>query len=80
MGHMGLTPQTALAHGRTINYEALNNDLKVDVDQIRRDAFALPDAGAFAIVFTLIPTRPRDATHEGVPRADAGGWRGGRQL
>ncbi len=51
MGHMGLTPQTALAFGGNFRSTAAN----VANDQIRRDAHALVEAGAFALVFTRVP-------------------------
>jgi 3-methyl-2-oxobutanoate hydroxymethyltransferase len=51
MGHMGVTPQTALAHGGNFNAEGAGGA----ADQIRRDAFALQEAGVFAIVFTRVP-------------------------
>jgi 3-methyl-2-oxobutanoate hydroxymethyltransferase len=51
MGHMGLTPQTAMAFGRNF----MSKDAQVAVDQIRRDALALSDAGAFALVLTRVP-------------------------
>lgn len=51
MGHMGLTPQTALAYGGNFH----SADAAVEVEQIRRDAFALQEAGVFAIVFTRVP-------------------------
>lgn len=51
MGHMGLTPQTALSFGGNFHSKAAN----VTHDQIRRDAHALVDAGAFALVFTRVP-------------------------
>jgi 3-methyl-2-oxobutanoate hydroxymethyltransferase len=51
MGHMGVTPQMALAHGGNFN----DPSATVDAEQIRRDAFALQDAGVFSIVFTRVP-------------------------
>lgn len=51
MAHMGVTPQTALAFGG--NFHAA--DAAVAVDQLRTDALALQDAGAFAIVLTRVP-------------------------
>lgn len=51
MGHMGLTPQTALAYGGDFRSEHAN----VGVDKIRRDAFALQEAGVFSIVLTRVP-------------------------
>lgn len=51
MGHMGVTPQTALAHGGNFN----SADASVGADQLRRDALALQAAGVFAIVFTRVP-------------------------
>ena len=50
MGHMGLTPQTAMAVG---GY--LAEDTGLLEEQIRRDAFALQEAGAFSIVLTRVP-------------------------
>ena len=51
MGHMGLTPQTALAFGGDFR----SGSAAVDVEQIRRDAYALVEAGVFALVFTRVP-------------------------
>lgn len=51
MGHMGLTPQTALAYGGNFRSEAAD----VAADQIRRDAEALVAAGVFALVLTRVP-------------------------
>ena len=51
MGHMGLTPQTALAYGGNF----LSTSASVANDQIRRDAHALVEAGVFALVFTRVP-------------------------
>jgi 3-methyl-2-oxobutanoate hydroxymethyltransferase len=51
MGHMGLTPQTALAFGGDFRSGAA----AVSIEQIRRDAVALVDAGVFALVFTRVP-------------------------
>jgi 3-methyl-2-oxobutanoate hydroxymethyltransferase len=50
MAHMGLTPQTAMAVGGYLNQDAGPME-----EQIRRDAFALQEAGAFSIVFTRVP-------------------------
>jgi 3-methyl-2-oxobutanoate hydroxymethyltransferase len=50
MGHMGLTPQTAIGLG---GYLVENTGLLEE--QIRRDAFALQDAGVFSIIFTRVP-------------------------
>lgn len=50
MGHIGLTPQTALAVGGWQNRDAAPPE-----EQIRRDALALQAAGAFSIVLTQIP-------------------------
>src|SRR5579862_6666998 len=50
MAHMGITPMMAIGQG---GY--LSQDVKPVEDQIRRDALALQDAGAFSIVFTRVP-------------------------
>jgi len=50
MAHMGITPMMAIGSG---GY--LNQDVKPIEDQIRRDALALQDAGAFSVVFTRVP-------------------------
>jgi 3-methyl-2-oxobutanoate hydroxymethyltransferase len=51
MGHMGLTPQTALAYGGNFN----DKSAAIDAERIRNDAFALQEAGVFSIVFTRVP-------------------------
>lgn len=51
MGHMGLTPQTALAYGGDFRSSAAS----VPVEQIRRDAEALVAAGVFCLVLTRVP-------------------------
>jgi 3-methyl-2-oxobutanoate hydroxymethyltransferase len=53
MGHMGLTPQTALAFGGNYRSESAT----VADDQVRRDAFALQEAGVFSIVLTRVPPK-----------------------
>lgn len=50
MAHMGITPMMAIGQG---GY--LSKDVKPVDEQIRRDALALQDAGAFSIVFTRVP-------------------------
>jgi 3-methyl-2-oxobutanoate hydroxymethyltransferase len=52
MGHMGLTPQTAIGLG---GYLVENTGLLEE--QIRRDALALQDAGCFCIVLTRVPPK-----------------------
>lgn len=49
MAHMGLTPQTAIGLG---DYLAAAGPVE---ERVRRDAFALQEAGAFSIVFTRVP-------------------------
>jgi 3-methyl-2-oxobutanoate hydroxymethyltransferase len=49
MGHMGLTPQTAIGMGGYLAGAAPVEE------QVRRDALALQDAGVFAVVFTRVP-------------------------
>ena len=51
MGHLGLTPQSIHKFG-TYQVRATTPD---EADQIRRDAKALEEAGAFAIVLEKIP-------------------------
>jgi 3-methyl-2-oxobutanoate hydroxymethyltransferase len=51
MGHLGLTPQSIHKFG-TYQVRATSPE---EADQIRRDALALQDAGAFAIVLEKIP-------------------------
>ena len=51
MGHVGLTPQTATALG---GYKAQGRTAERAL-QVARDAFALQEAGCFAIVFEAIP-------------------------
>ncbi|RWA57988.1 3-methyl-2-oxobutanoate hydroxymethyltransferase [Mesorhizobium sp.] len=50
MGHIGLTPQAVNAFG---GYRVQGRG--EDADRIRRDAFAVADAGAFAVVLEKIP-------------------------
>jgi 3-methyl-2-oxobutanoate hydroxymethyltransferase len=50
MAHMGITPMMAIGQG---GY--LNQDVKPVDEQLRRDALALQEAGAFSIVFTRVP-------------------------
>jgi 3-methyl-2-oxobutanoate hydroxymethyltransferase len=50
MGHMGLTPQTTIAVG-----SYLSPDAEVGEEQLRRDAWALQEAGVFSLVFTRVP-------------------------
>jgi 3-methyl-2-oxobutanoate hydroxymethyltransferase len=51
MGHLGLTPQTATALG---GYKAQGKSAKAAV-RMYEDAFALQEAGCFAIVFEAVP-------------------------
>ena len=51
MGHLGLTPQSIHAFG---TYQVRARDPE-EADEVRRDARALQDAGAFAIVLEKIP-------------------------
>ena len=51
MGHLGLTPQSIHKFG-TYQVRATETE---EADQVRRDARALQDAGAFAIVLEKIP-------------------------
>jgi len=51
MGHLGLTPQSIHKFG---TYQVRATD-EVEAGEIRRDAQALQDAGAFAIVLEKIP-------------------------
>lgn len=51
MGHLGLTPQSIHKFG---TYQVRARD-PVEADQVRRDARALQDAGAFAIVLEKVP-------------------------
>ncbi|HLY64026.1 MAG TPA: 3-methyl-2-oxobutanoate hydroxymethyltransferase [Chloroflexota bacterium] len=50
MAHMGITPMMAIGQG---GY--LSQDVNPLEEQIRRDALALQDAGAFSVVFTRVP-------------------------
>lgn len=51
MGHLGLTPQSIHKFG-TYQVRATTSE---EADEVRRDAHALQDAGAFAIVLEKIP-------------------------
>jgi 3-methyl-2-oxobutanoate hydroxymethyltransferase len=51
MGHLGLTPQSIHKFG-TYRVRATS---QVEADEVRRDARALQDAGAFAIVIEKVP-------------------------
>jgi 3-methyl-2-oxobutanoate hydroxymethyltransferase len=51
MGHLGLTPQTATALG---GYKAQGKSAKAAI-QMYDDAFALQEAGCFAVVFEAVP-------------------------
>jgi len=51
MGHLGLTPQTATALG---GYKAQGKSAKAAI-RMYEDAFALQEAGCFAIVFEAVP-------------------------
>lgn len=57
VGHVGLTPQTAVALG---GYRAQGRTAE-DARQVRDDALALQDAGCVAIVFEAIPAEVTDA-------------------
>jgi 3-methyl-2-oxobutanoate hydroxymethyltransferase len=61
MGHVGLTPQTATALG---GYRSQGRTAEQAL-RVARDAFALQDAGCFAIVFEAIPS---DLTEAVMPR------------
>jgi len=51
MGHLGLTPQTATALG---GYKAQGKSAKAAI-RMYEDAFALQEAGCFAVVFEAVP-------------------------
>jgi 3-methyl-2-oxobutanoate hydroxymethyltransferase len=51
MGHLGLTPQTATALG---GYKAQGKSAKAAI-RMHEDAFALQEAGCFAVVFEAVP-------------------------
>ena len=53
MGHLGLTPQSIHKFG---SY-AVRATSKEEADEVRRDAKALQDAGAFAIVIEKVPAK-----------------------
>jgi 3-methyl-2-oxobutanoate hydroxymethyltransferase len=53
MGHLGLTPQSIHKFG-TYQVRATEPD---EADEVRRDAKALEDAGAFAIVLEKVPAK-----------------------
>ncbi len=53
MGHLGLTPQSIHKFG---TYQVRATE-KVEADEVRRDARALCDAGAFAIVIEKVPAQ-----------------------
>ena len=52
MGHVGLTPQTAIALG---GYRSQGRTAERALEVVR-DAIALQEAGCFAIVFEAIPS------------------------
>jgi 3-methyl-2-oxobutanoate hydroxymethyltransferase len=52
MGHLGMTPQSVNAFG---GFKVQGRDSKAD--EIIKDALALQEAGAFAIVLELIPAK-----------------------
>ena len=52
MGHIGLTPQSVNGFG---GYRVRGKDIE-EAAQLIRDAVALEDAGAFAVVLELLPT------------------------
>ena len=64
MGHVGLTPQTAVSLG---GYRAQGRTADRALD-VGRDALALQDAGCFAIVFEAIPSEVAAAL---MPRMEA---------
>jgi 3-methyl-2-oxobutanoate hydroxymethyltransferase len=53
MGHLGFTPQSVNALGG-FKVQGRNES---DVDKLKKDAIALQDAGAFAVVFEMIPSQ-----------------------
>ena len=62
MGHVGLTPQTAIALG---GYRSQGRTAERGLE-VMRDAIGLQEAGCFAVVFEAIPERAhrdRDAAH-----------------
>jgi 3-methyl-2-oxobutanoate hydroxymethyltransferase len=59
MGHVGLTPQTATALG---GYRSQGRTAERALE-VARDAFALQDAGCFAIVFEAVPMAFTEAVH-----------------
>jgi 3-methyl-2-oxobutanoate hydroxymethyltransferase len=63
MGHVGLTPQTATALG---GYRSQGRTAQRALE-VARDAFALQEAGCFAIVFEAIPS---DLTEAIMPRME----------
>ena len=63
MGHVGLTPQTAVALG---GYRSQGRTAERAL-QVANDAHALEDAGCFAIVFEAVPSA---LTEEVVPRLE----------
>jgi 3-methyl-2-oxobutanoate hydroxymethyltransferase len=50
MAHMGITPMMAIGSGGYLNQE-----VRPVEEQLRRDALALQEAGAFSVVFTRVP-------------------------
>jgi 3-methyl-2-oxobutanoate hydroxymethyltransferase len=60
MGHLGLTPQTATALG---GYKAQGKSAKAAI-QMYEDAFALQEAGCFAVVFEAVPAEIATAIAE----------------
>ena len=60
MGHLGLTPQTATALG---GYKAQGKSAKAAI-HMYEDAFALQEAGCFAIVFEAVPAEIATAIAE----------------
>ena len=63
MGHVGLTPQTAIALG---GYRSQGRTAERALE-VANDAFALEDAGCFAIVFEAVPSALTEAL---VPRLE----------
>jgi 3-methyl-2-oxobutanoate hydroxymethyltransferase len=60
MGHIGLTPQTSSAHG---GYRVQGRKAE-QAQGLMRDAQALEDAGAFAVVLELVPSEVAAAITE----------------
>jgi len=80
MGHLGLTPQSIYQFG---SYRARGQD-EEEAEQIYRDAIALEQAGAFAIVLEKIPAtlakRITESLHIPTIGIGAGPWCDGQIL